>query len=204
MFKNAIYSTLGFALNVTICKSLHFALLHLDILMDYIINCITHETCKVNCARLCTIEHMLHIQVWKILQFAVFVAPKLLNLFFKKHGLAHENVQVIAHCTFWICNSAIYCTTFWKFILHFMNIPMCKILHFAVQYFKSAHPHIIWNLHFHFTLRIWLKYIAKHGFLVVWHSFQVYCSCSILIQTRDQFIRFLVSLTLEKFWDTQD
>ena len=143
MFKNAIYSTLGFALNVTICKSLHFALLHLDILMDYIINCITHETCKVNCARLCTIEHMLHIQVWKILQFAVFVAPKLLNLFFKKHGLAHENVQVIAHCTFWICNSAIYCTTFWKFILHFMNIPMCKILHFAVQYFKSAHPHII-------------------------------------------------------------
>ena len=24
-----------------------------------------------------------------------------------------------------------------------MNIPMCKILHFAVQYFKSAHPHII-------------------------------------------------------------
>ena len=143
MFKNAIYSTLGFALNVTICKSLHFALLHLDILMDYIINCITHETCKVNCARLCTIEHMLHIQVWKILQFAVFVAPKLLNLFFKKHGLAHENVQVIAYCTFWICNCAIYCTTFWKFILHFMNIPMCKILHFAVQYFKSAHPHII-------------------------------------------------------------
>ena len=143
MFKNAIYSTLGFALNVTICKSLHFALLHLDILMDYIINCITHETCKVNCARLCTIEHMLHIQVWKILQFAVFVAPKLLNLFFKKHGLAHENVQVIAYCTFWICNCAIYCTTFWKFILHFMNIPMCKILHFAVQYFKSAHPHTI-------------------------------------------------------------
>ena len=132
-----------FALNVTICKSLHFALLHLDILLDYIINCITHETCKVNCARLCTIEHMLHIQVWKILQFAVFVAPKLLNLFFKKHGLAHENVQVIAYCIFWICNCAIYCTTFWKFILHFINIPMCKILHFAVQYFKSAHPHII-------------------------------------------------------------
>ena len=143
MFKNAIYSTLGFALNVTICKSLHFALLHLDILSDYLINIITHELCKVKCARLCTMGHMLHIKIWKILQFAVYVAPKVLILFLNKHGLAHENVQVIAHCSFWICNCAISCTTFWKFILHFRNIPMCKILHFAVQYFKMWHAHTI-------------------------------------------------------------
>ena len=129
MFKNAIYSTLGFALNVTICKSLHFALLHLDILMDYIINCITHETCKVNCARLCTIEHMLHIQVWKILQFAVFVAPKLLNFFLKNMVLhmkmckslhiAHFEYATLQYivphfgslfCTLWIFQCAKSCT----------------------------------------------------------------------------------------------
>ena len=121
MFKNAIYSTLGFALNVTICKSLHFALLHLDILMDYIINCITHETCKVNCARLCTIEHMLHIQVWKILQFAVFVAPKLLNFFLKTWS-----------CT-WKCAS--HCT------LHILNMQLCNILYHILEVYFALYEY---------------------------------------------------------------
>ena len=93
MFKCAIEFTLWYALHVTTCKSLNFALLFLQILLDYLMNCLTHEPCMLKCARLCTVGQVLHIQVWKIFHFLVFVAPR------EKHGLAHANVQVIVLCT---------------------------------------------------------------------------------------------------------